>query len=168
MPAAVKSDVDFVLTRVFNAPRTRVWAAWTERAQLARWFGPQGFTIPVCNLDLREGGSFHYCMRGDDGFEMWGKWVFREIFAPERLVWVQSFSDAQGGVAGSPFGGEWPPEILSTTTLTEADGKTTLTVRQSPLNAADAERQAFAGMQASMNKGWGGTFEKLADFLAKR
>ena len=158
---------DFIITRVFNAPRTRVWAAWTERAQLMRWFGPKGFTIPVCNLDLREGGTFHYCMRNADGIEMWGKWGFREIFAPERLVWVQSFADAQGGVARSPFGGEWPLETLSTTTLTEAEGRTTVTVHASPLNATEAELRAFVALHASMNQGWGGTFEKLADFLAK-
>jgi uncharacterized protein YndB with AHSA1/START domain len=161
------AGTDFTITRAFNAPRTKVWAAWTERARLMQWFGPKGFTIPVCNLELREGGSFHYCMRNDDGFDMWGKWVFREIFAPERLVWVQSFSDARGGVARSPFGGEWPPEILSTITLTEATGKTILTVRQSPLNATEAELQAFADMRASMNLGWGGTLDKLAEFLAK-
>ena len=160
-------DTDFAISRVFNAPRTRVWAAWTEKARLEQWFGPKGFTIPVCNLDLREGGSFHYCMRNTDGFEMWGKWLFREISAPERLVWIQSFSDAQAAVARSPFGGEWPLETLSTTTLTEAEGKTTLTVRQSPLNATDTEMQAFAAMRASMNQGWGGTFDKLVEFLAK-
>ena len=167
MTTAPNPDVDYVITRVFNAPRTRVWAAWTERAKLMQWFGPKGFTIPVCNLDLREGGSFHYSMRNADGFEMWGKWTFREIFAPERLAWVQTFSDAQGGVTRSPFGGQWPLECLSTTTLTEAAGQTTLSVQCSPLNATEAEKQVFAATHVSMNQGWGGTFEKLADFLAK-
>ena len=79
------TNADFIVTRVFDAPCTRVWAAWTERAQLMQWFGPKGFTIPVCNLDLREGGTFHYCMRGANGVEMWGRWEFLEIFAPEKL-----------------------------------------------------------------------------------
>ena len=145
MPPDIKCLIKSVLC--FNAPRTRVWAAWTERAQLMQWFGPKGFTIPVCNLDLREGGTFHYCMRNADGVEMWGRWAFLEIFAPEKLVLLQSFSDPDGGVARSPFGADWPMQTVSTTTFTETDGKTTMKLHSTPYNAKPNEITAFTNMQ---------------------
>src|SRR5690242_1162231 len=83
----------FVITRVFDAPRPLVWQAWTERDRLMQWFGPKGFTMPVATLDFRPGGVFHFCLRSPDGHQMWGKFAYREIVIPERIVWVHSFSD---------------------------------------------------------------------------
>src|SRR3990167_8452907 len=76
----------FVISRTFDAPRDKVWKAWTERERLKQWFGPKGFTMPTCKLDLKPGGIFHYCLTTPQGQEIWGKWVFREIVAPERIV----------------------------------------------------------------------------------
>ena len=158
---------EFLITRVFDAPRELVWRVWTEVEHLQRWFGPKGFTLPACSLDLRPGGVFHYGMKSPDGHEMWGKWIFREIVPPERLVVVASFSDAQGGVTRHPLNARWPLETLSTMTLTERDGKTTLTLRWAPHNAGDDERQVFGSNHASMVHGWTGTFEKLDAYLAQ-
>jgi uncharacterized protein YndB with AHSA1/START domain len=165
--ASISAGQDFVITRVFNAPREMVWRAWTEREQLVRWFGPKGSTMPHATLDLRPGGTFHYAMRGPDGREIWGKWTFREIVAPERLVMVTCFSDAQGGIAPAPMIDNWPLETLSTTTFEEHDGKTTVTLRWSPLNATASQCQTFARMHDSMRQGWGGTFEQLDTYLGK-
>src|SRR5258706_14903907 len=74
---------EFVITRVFAAPRELVWKAWTERDRLMQWFGPKGFTMPTAKMDFRPGGVFHYCMRSAEGHEMWGTFVYREIVAPE-------------------------------------------------------------------------------------
>ena len=71
--ASTSAEQEFVITREFNAPRERVWQAWTEREQLVRWFGPKGSTISHAMLDFRPGGTFHYEMRSADGKEMWGK-----------------------------------------------------------------------------------------------
>ena len=68
----------FVISRTFDAPRDKVWKAWTERERLKQWFGPKGFTMPTCTLDLKPGGIFHYCLTTPQGQEIWGKWVFRE------------------------------------------------------------------------------------------
>ena len=76
----------FVISREFDAPRERVWKAWTDVEQLKQWFSPKGFTVIAAKMDLRPGGSYHYGMRAPNGQEMWGKWVFREVKAPERLV----------------------------------------------------------------------------------
>jgi uncharacterized protein YndB with AHSA1/START domain len=156
----------FVITREFNAPRLLVWKAWTEPEHLKRWFGPKGFTMPNCSLDLRPGGVFHYCMRSPDGREMWGKWTFREIIVPEKLVLVASFSDAQGGVTRHPMKADWPLEMLSCTTFTEKSGKTTLTIEWSALNATDIERKTFDEGHDSMHMGWTGTLDQLDAYLA--
>jgi uncharacterized protein YndB with AHSA1/START domain len=166
-PATPESGGKFVISRIFDAPRALVWQAWTDPRHLPRWFGPKGFIMPACSLDLRPGGIFHYCMRSPDGHEMWGKWVFREIVVPERLVLVSSFSDAMGGLTRHPLNAHWPLETLSTTTLTELAGRTTLTIEWAPLNATEIERRTFDENHDSMRMGWGGTMDQLAAYLAK-
>lgn len=156
---------EFVISRAFDAPRELLWKVWTERDHLMKWFGPKGFGMPKCNMDFRPGGIFHYCMLTPDGREMWGKWVFREIDAPNRLVMVSSFSDADGGLTRHPFNAQWPLETLSTTTFESQDDKTLLTIRWQPLNATPEERATFDDSHASMQQGWGGTFEQLQDYL---
>ncbi len=156
----------FILTRTFDAPRELVWKAWTDPEHLKRWFGPKGFSLPVCNMDFRPGGVLHYCLRSPEGHEMWGKWTIREIREPEKLVVIVSFSDAQGGVTRHPMSATWPLETLSTTTFTERDGKTTLTIAWSAYNATEIERSTFDNSHEGMTKGWGGTMEQLTAYLA--
>jgi uncharacterized protein YndB with AHSA1/START domain len=156
----------FVITRTFDAPRELVWKAWTEEEHLQRWFGPKGCTIRVARMELRPGGICHYCMTTPDGKEMWGKWTYREIVAPEQLVLVSSFSDAQGGITRHPMSSNWPLETISTTTFEEHAGKTTITIHWSPQNATELETSTFDGAHESMKMGWGGTFEQLENYLA--
>jgi uncharacterized protein YndB with AHSA1/START domain len=157
-----------VITRVFDAPRDLVFKAFTTAEAMQRWWGPKGFEITVKRFEFRPGGIFHYQMAGPppDGFTAWGRFVFREIVAPERLVWVNSFSDEAGGLARVPFDDTWPAEMLHTVTLAERGGKTTLTVQVVGLAQSDAERRTFEDGFASMEGGFGGTFDQLADFLA--
>ena len=157
----------FVISRTFDAPRDRVWKAWTDREQLLQWFGPKGFKMTTAKLDLRPGGSFHYCLQTPDGKEMWGKFIYRVIDAPSRIVLVNSFSDAKGGTTRHPMSATWPLEMLSTTTLAEEGGKTKLTIEWLPLNPTDEERKTFDSAHDGMKQGWGGTFEQLAEYLAK-
>ena len=102
-----------------------------------------------------------------NGDEMWGKWVFREIAAPGKLVFLSSFSDAKGGTCRHSMKEVWPLEILSTLTFTEEDGKTRVTVDWIPENASAEERKAFDEFHHSMRGGWTGTFEQLEAYLAK-
>src|SRR5438093_9576996 len=95
----IESSVqEFVISRAFNVPLDRMWAAWTQREHLMQWFGPKGFQMPAARLDFRPGGIFHYCLESASGAEMWGKFVYREILRPERLVFVSSFSDEDGNI----------------------------------------------------------------------
>jgi uncharacterized protein YndB with AHSA1/START domain len=168
--AATDSQV-FAISRTFNAPRERVWAAHASAEALSQWWGPKGCAIRVIKLDFRPGGIFHYAMSFQPGApEMFGRFIYREVLTPSRLVYVSSFSDAEGGVTRAPFpqlDGKFPLEVLNTMTFTEAGGKTTIDLRGGPINATDDERRMFAGMHDSMRGGFSGTFDQLDQFLAK-
>jgi uncharacterized protein YndB with AHSA1/START domain len=157
----------FIISRSFDVPRETMWKAWTERGRLMEWFGPKGFTMPAAKMDFRPGGSFHYCMAAPDGNEMWGKFVYREIVPLERIVLVNSFSDEDGGITRHPMSPTWPLQMLSTFTLKEEKGRTTVTAHWVPINATQEERKTFDGAHEGMKQGWTGTFEQLAAYLAK-
>jgi len=167
---ALKAEAqkEFTISRTFNAPRDLVWKAWTEADRLAQWWGPKGCTIRVIKLDFRPGGIFHYAMAFGPGHEMYGRFVYGDIAAPEKMQYVSSFSDPDGGVTRAPFGGiaaDFPLEVHNTLTLTEQGGKTTLMLRGGPIGATEAERQCFEGMFDSMQQGFAGTFERLDEYL---
>lgn len=155
----------FSISRTFDAPRALVWKAYTEIDQLSKWWGPKGFIWIKGTLDFKPGGVFHYGMRAPTGQEMWGKFVYREIMKPERIVFTNSFSDATGGTTRAPFNPNWPLEILNTIVFTETGGKTQLAMTGSPFNATPAEREAFNGMFTSMDQGFKGTLDQLAEHL---
>ena len=161
---------EFTITRTFDAPRALVWKAWTSAEALGQWWGPKGAAIRVIAFDLRPGGVFHYAMAFQPGHEMFGRFVYREIVAPERLVFVSSFSDAAGGITRAPFpqlAGKWPLEVLNVVTLSEENGRTTLALRGGPIDATDDERAMFEATTGSMQQGYGGTFDKLAEYLKR-
>jgi uncharacterized protein YndB with AHSA1/START domain len=108
------SDREIVATRTVDAPRRHVWDAWTRPEHLPHWMtGPEAWTMPVCEIDLRPGGGWHFVWRNADGAEMEMRGEYREIVPPERLVHTES------------WGGDWP-DTLNTLVLTERDGKTTI------------------------------------------
>lgn len=159
---------DFVISRVFDAPRDLVWRAFTDPEYMKQWWGPKGFTVIASRMDLRVGGIYHYGMKAPDGSPIWGKFVFREIIAPERMVFINSFSDEAGGTTRHPMHTKWPLEILSSFTFEDQGaGKTKVTVRSSAYNATDEERRTFDTNHDSLRQGWGGTLDRLTDYLAK-
>jgi uncharacterized protein YndB with AHSA1/START domain len=164
---AAGSAEEFVITRVFAAPRRRMWQAWTDPAQLEKWWGPKGFKAKVVKLDLKPGGIFHYRLTSPQGQEMWGKFVYREIVPEERLVFLSSFSDKAGGVTRHPMAPDWPLQMLSTISFAEKDGRTTVTVRWEPYEATEAERKVFTAGHESMTGGWTGTLDQLEAYLSK-
>jgi len=157
----------FTITRVVDAPRDKVWRAWTEVERLRQWWGPKGFAVTHCKVDLRPGGIMHFCLRMPDGGEMWGKFVYREIVKPERLVWLHSFSDKDGGTTVHPMSPDWPREMLTKVTFEEQGRKTRVTVQSVPVDASTAiERKTFDEGRDSMKQGWTGTFEQLESYLS--
>ena len=146
--------VELTLTRVFDAPRELVFAAWTDPRHVAQWWGPRGFTTPVCEMDVRPGGKVFIVMRGPDGTENPTHGVLDEVVVPERLVMsAAGFEDE----AGTPRF-----EVRNTVTFTEQDGKTLLTLHALVLKATPEMEPALTGMR----QGWTETLDRLGEFLA--
>ena len=167
MNVATKST-DFVISRVFDAPRELVWQAFTDPEHMKHWFGPKGSTVVVSKMDLRVGGTYHGALRDPSGQVMWAKFIYREVAPPRRLVWEHSFSDENGGLTRHPLAPTWPLTLLTTVTFDEPrQGQTGVTLRWAPLNATAEEQATFDAAHDSMRGGWGGSFDQLAAFLAK-
>lgn len=157
---------NFVISRVFDAPRELVWKCFTDAERMKHWWGPKGFKVIASKMDLRPGGTYHYGMKTPNGQAMWGKFVYREIVPQERLVFINSFSDETGGVTRHPGHEKWPLLMLSTFTFENAPGgKTMFTVRWETHNATEEEQQTFDSMYDSMTQGWRGTMEQLEAYL---
>jgi uncharacterized protein YndB with AHSA1/START domain len=158
---------EFIIDRKFAKPREKVWQALVEPKRIEQWFAPKGFTSRVVKMDLRPGGTYHYGMSSPDGHEMWGKMAYREIVAPERLVYINSFSDANGGTTRHPMSKTWPLEMLTSFILVDYKDETTLIIKWTPFNASEEEKQTFAISHDSMRQGWTGTLDNLTEYLAK-
>jgi uncharacterized protein YndB with AHSA1/START domain len=159
---------EFVLSRVFDAPRELVWKCFTDPEHMKGWWGPKGVSVVTSKMDLRPGGTYHYGMKPADGPVMWGRQVYREIVPPEKLVFINSFSDENGGLARHPMAPTWPIEMMSIFTFEELPGgKTKFTLRWSAHNATAEEQKTFDEGHASMTQGWNGSLEGLEAYLAK-
>src|SRR5712691_428124 len=143
------SDREIVLTRVFDAPRHLVFDAFSKPELLKRWFGPRGWSLVVCEVDLKVGGGFRFVMRGPDGREMGMRGVYREISPPKRSVHMESFDD-------------YPGESQVTAVFVEQEGKTTLTA--TVLYPSREVRDAV--IQSGMEHGAAESYDKLAELLA--
>ncbi|MGA9814860.1 MAG: SRPBCC family protein [Terriglobales bacterium] len=142
-------DREIVMTRVFDAPRPLVFAAFTRPELLKRWFGPRGWSLVVCEVDLKVGGTFRFVLRGPDGAEMGMRGVYRELVPPERSVHMESFD-------------QFPGESQVTTVLVEQGGKTTLTA--TVLYPSQEVRDAV--VKSGMEHGAAESYDRLAELLA--
>lgn len=147
------TDREVVMTRVFDAPRTLVYDAHTKPELVKRWLlGPPGWSMPVCEIDLRVGGAYRYVWRRDnDGSEMGMGGVYRELRAPERIVATERFDEAW-----------YPGEAVGTLVLAERGGKTTLT--QTMLYQSREARDAV--LKSNMEHGVKASYDRLAEMLA--
>ena len=159
---------ELVITRTLRAPRPVVFQAFARAEALAAWWGPKGFRVEVKQLDFRPGGLCHYGMHLPDGGIMWGKFLYREIIVPEKISFVNMFSDEAGGTTRAPFEGTWPLEMLNSFTFEEAaDNQTLLTLRVQALNAAPIEQATFNEGVADMRLGFNSTIDNLVELLAQ-
>jgi uncharacterized protein YndB with AHSA1/START domain len=147
---ATPSDTEIEVTRVVDAPRELVFDCWTKPEHITKWMlGPPGWTMPVCEVDLRPGGSWHFAWRGEDGAELDMSGVYQEVSPPERLV------------ASERWGDDWP-ETLNTTVFSDEDGMTLVTTTM--LYPSKAARDAALG--TGMKDGMGMSFDRLDAYLA--
>ena len=131
MPA--HDTATFEIVRHFHSPRAVVWRAWTEAEQLQKWWGPAGCALEVLRFEFRPGGFFHYAMKFADAPAMWGRFNYREIAPGERLLWLNSFANANCGIARAPLSDVCPLEIENAVTFSEQAGATTVPYGRSPL-----------------------------------
>jgi uncharacterized protein YndB with AHSA1/START domain len=142
------------LTRVFDAPRELVFKMWTDPKRVAQWWGPRGFTNPVCELDVRPGGAIRIHMRGPDGtvYPMTG--FYQEVVEPERIVFTSAALDADG----NPMF-----EVLTTVTFAEQGDKTKQILLARVIKTTTQAAPYLKGMEA----GWTQSLERLGESLAK-
>ena len=147
---AIHTDMEVVFTRVVNAPRRVVFDAWTNPKHVPRWMlGPEGWTMPVCEIDLRVGAAWRFVWRKSDGMEMAMTGTYREVTPPERLVSTER------------WGPDWP-ETVNAVVLTEAAGQTTitLTITYPTKEARDA------ALATGMKEGMDPSYARLDSLLA--
>lgn len=147
--AAGLAERELVITRVFDAPRRLVFEAWADPDQLARWWGPRGFTTIFSEADVRPGGAWRRRIRSPEGTEHCSRGIYREIAAPARLVFTYAWEDA-GGKPGH--------ETVVTVTFEDLGERTRLTLRQAVFESVTA-RDAHRG-------GWSSCLDRFADYLA--
>jgi len=146
-----RGDREIVMTRVFDAPRALVFEALTKPELVKQWLlGPPGWSMPVCEIDLRVGGAYRYVWRHADGNEMGMGGVYREIAAPERLVATERFDEAW-----------YPGEAVGTLIFSERGGKTTIT--QTVLYQSQEARDAV--LKSGMERGVAASYDRLAELL---
>ena len=142
------ADREIVTTRVLDAPRERVWKAWTDREQVAQWWGPNGFTSTIHEMDLRPGGVWRFVMHGPDGTDYKNKIIYDEIVKPERLSYLH----------------ESGPKFHATATFDEQGGKTTVTTRMlfDTVEERDRTVKVFGAVEGAKQ-----TLGRLAEHVAK-
>ena len=150
---ATPSDREIVMTRVVRAPRALVFDAFTKPEMIKRWLlGPDGWSMPVCDVDLRAGGTFHYVWHNDsDGTEFGLHGTYREVTPHERIVHAENFDQSW-----------YPCDVVVTTAFAERDGSTTVTMAQ----LFDSREGRDAAMESGMEKGVAASFDRLEDILA--
>lgn len=165
------TDKEMILTRIFNAPKQRVWDVWTKPEEIMKWWGPEGFSCPAAVSDFTVGGKYNYCMKAPvneqfQGQEMWSGGVFKEIVPGERIVYTDYFTDEQGNMKDpADFGmpAHFPKENTATITFEDiGEGKTKLSIiSHLPEDAAGRE----AIIKSGAPEGWHSSLDKLEKVL---
>lgn len=164
-PAQANDTKVLEFTRVFKAPRDRVWQAWSTADDLQEWWGPAGCKLRIANFEFRPGGFCHYEMKFTNTPTWWGRFNYRDIAAGERIIWLNSFATERGGITRAPFAPEFPMEVLNSAQFTDQGSKTLVTLRSTPFGASDTEITAFEAIYDGMVKGYGATLDQLEAHL---
>lgn len=158
----------FVIERTFPVSQQRLFKACTDKQEMMAWFAPPGMTVIKSEQDFRPGGTYHYGLSSGQGNEMWGKVTYKEITPASRLVYLQSFSDPQGGLTRHPLAPQWPLEIVTVMDfIAEGENQTKLKISWIHAGVEDAEGETFRAAHEGMKGGWTATLDSLAAYLGK-
>lgn len=158
------------ITRLYNAPITKVFEAFSTAESLQQWWGPKGFDMEVKTFEFEPGGILHFVLHGPGGFDMWAKWKILEIEAPHLFRFINSFSNPEGETVAAPevpFGPDWPMEMVVIFQFSEEDGKTRLEFHSYPFQASEASNEVFYRNIQKMEQGFGATFQGLEEYLER-
>ena len=159
----------FVIAREFRAPRALLWQVQTQAEHMQHWLSPEGFHTIHADMDFRVGGRYHYGLEGPNGLQMWGLQQFLEIVPETKLVHLQSFSTAEGGLGRHPMAPTWPAYVHVTATWEDSanNGKSSTihTISWQPHESDDVGIATFDGARDGMHAGFAGTFAKLDAYL---
>jgi uncharacterized protein YndB with AHSA1/START domain len=148
---------EMVLTRQFDAPRKLVFEIYTDCNHLKNWWGPREWPLSYCKMDFREGGKWHFCMKGPDGMESWGMGLYKEIKAPEKIHYEDYFSDKDGNL------NKEMPYTFVKVHFEEVGGKTIIKTTGVYPSKEDLQKVLDMGMVAGTTE----TFDRLEEYLAK-
>jgi uncharacterized protein YndB with AHSA1/START domain len=155
------------LVREFNAPRQLVFDAWTNVEHLNNWMFPmQGCSCEFVKADIKTGGSSLHKVTMPNGHEMWLFTQYEEVSSPEKLVFLQYFSNENSDIVPMQHIPNWPKDMLATLSFAEVEGKTTITFLWEPRNPTAEEIIAFEATRADHNKGWGAGMQQLQIYLS--
>jgi uncharacterized protein YndB with AHSA1/START domain len=159
----------FVIERSFPVSQQLLFKACTDMNEMMQWFAPPGMKVVKSTQDLRPGGIYHYGLSSGQGNEMWGKVTYKEITPSSRLVYLQSFSDPQGGLTRHPMAPQWPMEMVTIMNfIPEGDKQTKLEISWIYAGVDDAEGETFRAAFEGMMGGWTGTLDSLASYFSKK
>ncbi|MBG1233089.1 SRPBCC family protein [Aestuariivirga litoralis] len=157
----------FVIERTYPVAQERLFQACTRVEEMKQWFAPPGMTVIKAEQNLKPGGTYHYGLAMPNGGEMWGKVTYTEITPHSRVVYLQSFSDRDGGITKHPMSPTWPLEMVTQFEfIPEGPNSTKLKISWIYAGIDDEEGQTFRAAHASMSGGWTGTLDSLQKYLA--
>lgn len=148
---------EIVVERTFAGPRELVFSLWTTAEHLKQWWGPRIYPTTYCTVDFRPGGVWHYCMTGPNGDQSWGKSTYQEIVVPERIVYMDAFSDADGNVTADM------PQMRIVITFADVDGGTKVTSTAYAGSAEEVQTLLNMGMAEGIAETW----DRLEELIAR-
>lgn len=158
------------ITMILLASPAIAFDMFSQKEHVANWWGPKGMEMEIKTFDFRPGGIFHYVLKAGNGFEMWGKFNYLEIEAPNRITLINSFSNAEAETVPAPvvpFGADWPLEMWTEYRFEPAGKQTLMTLTSFPQNASEASKQLFFENHHNMKLGFKGTFDALEEYLER-
>lgn len=156
----------FQTVREFNAPCDVVWAAWTERRRLERWFGPRGTQATSIRFEMKPGGVVHTKLETPQG-AIYARWDILEVEPLKKLAYLHAVADEVGALAKLPWEGRFPTQMMTTVLFHALGEKTRVTLSWMPHEATAAEIEFFRSAMSGMQQGWAGSFEQLDAYLAE-
>ena len=146
---------DLVVSRLFDAPLELVWKAWTEPEHVMRWWGPNYFTSPTCELDFREGGTSLVCMRSPDGQDFYNTWTYRKIVPMQQIEFIQNLADKDGKRADPVKVGlraDFPQDVRTVITFKAVGDKTEMTMTEYGFPDTQMFELAELGLHQTLDK----------------